>query len=148
MKRILLIAMALCLFAGPAAAASATVTADQVYGSTRFLKLACVGDPDDLTLYGVSGMVQSLVGWWVVSVEIENTSAQVDTDADADVYLKNSKGTDFLGGDGVDELDPDAVNNVVLTTSQPINSDPILVIENQTQATGAYTIVFSFKFLK
>ena len=135
-------------------AGTVTVSSDKIQNvdgrsSVRTVILACVGDSvngsiPDTTLNVAAGLSRPLTGWYPVRVKIKNAAADANVTDNSDVYLKDSDGIDFLGGQGVDQLDDSTTNYIRLNNYDPLHEDPILDVDNQSGASGAYTITFVF----
>ena len=158
MKKLLtlLILLAVPLIAGSVfAAGTVTVTKDvtRYVGSkpsVRTIVLTCVGDATngsipDTTLYNITGMSKPLPGWYLLRVRVKSLTADADVSDNADVYIKED-GTDLLNGQGVDQLDNATNNYIRLTAYDPIAENPVLDVDNQSEASGEYTVTLILGF--
>jgi len=149
MKKIILLAVAfLFLMTTTAFGASVTVSSDTITadGKMRTLVISCVGDIDNTNLTPSTsglGMSRTLIGWYPWRIIVENLAATTVTD-NSDVYLKNTGDTDLLDGAGVDQLDNTTRNEVDIHSCNPIEDVPYLDVDNQAEATGAFTVTIIF----
>lgn len=141
MKKLILAALFLVFLAGQSFGAGLVTQSQVVFGANemRAITLKCLGDssdgsiPDTTISYFPGGM-------FLDRIIIENFSSDTDTASDVDVYIKDTGGTDLLNAEGVDELDYDTRNYVVITAKSPVVTPLTLDVDSQTAASALYTI--------
>jgi len=146
----------LALFVAVPAFAAGTVTlsSDKIHKisqdeSIRVVTFACVGDDSDgsipdttISKANFSGLARPFHGWYLYRAIIHNSTTQTDCDNNSDVYLKDSGADDYLGGQGVDQLDADTYNKITINTVEAFYDNPILDVDNQSAVEAEYSIKF------
>jgi hypothetical protein len=151
MKRVILTALLILALAGTSyAAGTVTVKYGKKTKLTAELIFECTGDAADGTIPDTSSAGKtSLFNEYPYAyrVIIENLSTDTDVTANSDVYIykTDSAGskstTDILGGDGVDQLDADTINDFELSEFTPLHGPVILDVDNQSAVSAGYRVI-------
>lgn len=156
MKRFLPILFFVSLIAISNAFAEGTVQQEVISDDPSLKRLVfnCTGDAYDGSIPNTAISPENLElikGFYIRRVSIENTSSQTDVTDDSDVYFRlnysdgsyNANGDDYIGGQGVDQLDQDTTNFIRITNVEAITGPGAsLVVANQDTASAQWTITF------
>ena len=79
-------------------------------------------------------------GWYAYRVIITSLAGDTNVDDNGDIAITHTYVTDLMAAQGLNMLDDSTVNYIRLTQTDPIVSPLILTVDQQTNASGKFTV--------